>query len=161
LRVDPARLGADDDGGFDPIQDLLDDARRWNRVRTAGIIEPQDFLGRLVGQLLGARLDGVGGRLELCPAMPEGWRAMTVRRLRAHRTLLDIQVRRRAEWSTLNLAVLFGPPIAVAVSLPEAVSVSRVAVDDVPLEGPRATFTAGREHEVTLYLGLGGVRPSP
>jgi hypothetical protein len=156
--VDPARLVGDDDG-FDPVEELLDDARRWDRVRAAGIIAPEDFLGRLVGGLWGARLDGAGGRLELCPAMPDGWKAMTVRRLRAHRTLLDIQVRRRAEWATLNLALVFGPPIAVAVSLPDPLTVSRVAVDAVPLFGPRATFTAAGEHEVTLYLGIGDAHP--
>ncbi|MEO8451486.1 MAG: hypothetical protein ABI647_16955 [Gemmatimonadota bacterium] len=132
---------------------LRDDARRWARVRGENVIDPQDFLGRMVGGLWGARLDGAGGRLELAPFVPPGWRRMAVRRLRAHRTLVDFETRFRSEWLTLKLAVMFGPPIAVAVGAGNGLAVAGVTVDDVPLGAARAIFTASGEHEVMLFLG--------
>jgi hypothetical protein len=48
--------------------------------------------------------------------------------------------------------VRFGPPLAVAISSPVE-SVARVTVDDIPLVGPRAIFTAEAEHEVVLLYG--------
>ena len=66
---------------------------------------------------------------------------------------MDLDIRAKAEWVTVRLAVMFGPPIAVALGLPEHFGVARVAVDEVPLPAARAVFTAAGEHEVTLYLG--------
>ncbi len=154
LRVDPA--GRSDRWVGEDVTGLIEDAREWYRIRRSDLLDPEEFLGRLVGLLIGARVDGIGGRLELEPMLPEGWRGIKVRRLRAHRTLIDLEVRRRAEWVTIRLAVMFGPPIAVTVALPEDESVARVTVDEIAVEGPRATFTAGGEHEVTLYLGVSG-----
>jgi len=153
LRVDPA---AEAPGGWEgeDVAGVLEDARTWARVRGNDVIEPHDFLRRVVGLLLGARLDGVGGRLELRPSLPDGWKSLGVRRLRAHRTLLDLEIKRRAEWITVRIAVMFGPPVAVAVGWAGDQPVSRVLVDEVALEGTRAIFTAAGEHEVTLYLGL-------
>jgi len=153
LRVDPAPALGQAAWEQDDTDSLLDDARRWHRVRSPGIIEPDEFLGRVVGGLFGARLDGIGGRLELAPSIPDGWRSMAARRLRAHRTLLDVEVKPRAEWVTVRLAVMFGPPIAVAVGLPEEQPVARVTADEIPLDGPRAILTAADEHEVVLFLG--------
>ena len=48
---------------------------------------------------------------------------------------------------------MFGPAIALLVGLPELQPVTRVTVDEVPLDGPRAIFTAQAEHEVTLFHG--------
>ena len=154
MRVDPARPD-----GFDwDIQDfgaLRAEARRWVRVRGTNVIDPDEFLGDLVAGLWGARFDGAGGRLELAPFVPEGWRRMAVRRLRVHRTLIDVEARFRAEWLTLKFAVMFGPPISVAVGAGAGLgaSVAGVTVDDVPLGGTRAIFTAAGEHEVMLFLG--------
>lgn len=152
LRVDPAgpRVREWDEA---EIAGLLEDARLWRRIRSAAAVEPADLLERVVGGLLGARYDGVGGRLELVPWLPEDWRSLVVRRLRVHRTLLDVDIRARAEWVTVRLAVMFGPPIAVALGLPAHFGVARVAVDEVPLPAARAVFTAAGEHEITLYLG--------
>ncbi|MSR03489.1 MAG: hypothetical protein EXR94_12245 [Gemmatimonadetes bacterium] len=135
------------------IADLLADARLWCRVRSDAVMDPANFLERVVGGLLGAQSDGIGGRLELVPWLPDGWRTLVVRRLRVHRTLVDVDIRARAEWVTVRLAVAFGPPIAVALGLPGHFGVARVAVDEVPLPAERAIFTAAGEHEVTLYLG--------
>ena len=153
LRVDPAPAVGQPGWDRDDTEALLDDARRWHRVRSQDLIDPDEFLGRVVGGLFGARLDGIGGRLELAPSIPDGWRTMAARRLRAHRTLLDVELKPRAEWVTVRLAVMFGPPIAVAVGLPEAIRVTRVTADEIPLEGSRAIFTAADEHEVVLFLG--------
>lgn len=136
------------------VAGVVEDARTWARVRAGNLIEPDEFLRRVVGLLLGAGIDGVGGRLELRPALPDAWKSLSVRRLRAHRTLLDVDIKRRAEWITVRLAVMFGPPIAMAVGWGGDQPVARVAVDEVPLEGTRGVFTAAGEHEVTLYLGL-------
>ncbi len=120
------------------------------------MLDPVDLLGRVTGLLLGARQDGAGGRLELCPDLPDGWKSFKVRRLRSHRTLLDLEVRPRADWVTVRLAVRFGPAIAVRVRLPASLAVSRVAVDDVPLESRQAIFTLEGEHEIIFYLGATG-----
>ncbi|HTL04993.1 MAG TPA: glycosyl hydrolase family 65 protein, partial [Gemmatimonadales bacterium] len=61
--------------------------------------------------LFGARADAAGGRFELAPWIPAGWRTMALRRLRCHRTLLSVDVRPRAEWVTVRLEVGFGPAI--------------------------------------------------
>jgi hypothetical protein len=107
----------------------------------------------VVGGLWGARIDAGGGRLELAPSMPAEWRTMAIRRLRAYRTLLDLEFRARAEWATVRLALKFGPPIPVLVRLPEPANVVRVTVDEIPLDARQAIFTAQHEHEVTLFRG--------
>jgi hypothetical protein len=152
LRVNPARAG---DGAFeaDDLEELLDDARRWHRVRDPGVLDPEEFLARVVGGLFGVRADGAGGRLEVCPFVAEGWRAYRLRRVRSHRTLLDLEVRPRADWVTVRLAVTFGPPPAVVVALPDDVAVNGVSADETPLEGVRAVFTAIDEHEVVFFTG--------
>jgi hypothetical protein len=152
LRVEPAGLVPvlwDDD----EQAALVDDAKRWDRVRSPGMLDPAELASRVVGGLWGARVDAGGGRLELVPAMPPEWKTMAIRRLRAYRTLLDLELRSRAEWATLRLAVKFGPPIPVLVRLPEPANVVRVTVDEIPLESHRAIFTAQHEHEVTLFRG--------
>lgn len=152
MRVDPAgsQFASWDEAD---IADLLDDVRMWRRLRSDSAVDPADLVRRVVGGLLGASYDGVGGRLELQPWLPEGWRHLVVRRLRIHRTLIDVDIRAKAEWITVRLAVMFGPPIAVGLRLPDHFGVARVAVDEVPLAAARAIFTAAGEHEVTLYLG--------
>jgi hypothetical protein len=152
LRVDQAGRGERPWDESD-LAGLLEDARLWYRVRDDRILDPQELLDAVVGGLWGARLGGAGGRLELRPSMPPGWKSMAIRRLRAHRSLLDVEVKARAEWTTVRLALVFGPPIAVLVRLPETEPVSRIAVDEIPLQGTQAIFTAQAEHEVTLYRG--------
>ncbi|MEZ4457659.1 MAG: hypothetical protein R2882_14090 [Gemmatimonadales bacterium] len=78
--------------------------------------------------------------------------SLRVRRLRAYRTLIDLEVRNRAEWVTVRLAARFGPPLAVRVALGGERVVGRVTVDEVPLHGSEAIFTLASEHEVTFYL---------
>lgn len=112
---------------------------------------PEDFLREVIAGLFGVRSDADGGRFEVVPWLPEGWKAMAVRRLRLHRTILDLEVRPRAEWSSVRLNVTFGPAIAVAVSLRNAGTIGRVTVDEIPLQGNRAIFTAQGEHEVMFF----------
>lgn len=133
------------------VDELLDDARRWERVRDPGLLDPHELLERVVGGLFGARIDGAGYRLELRPTVPDGWRRFGLRRLRAHRTLIDLELRPRAEWITVRIRVTFGPSVAVELTLPEPWEVIRATVDEVALEGARALFTATAEHEVVLF----------
>ncbi len=138
------------------VDGLIDDVRAWHRVRKPGMLDPTALLGRVTGLLLGAEQGGAGGRLELCPDLPDGWKSLKVKRLRSHRTLLDLEIRPRAEWVTVRIAVRFGPAIPVRVRLPEACGVSRVTVDDVPLESRQAILTVQGEHEIMFYLGAAG-----
>ncbi len=151
LRANPA---SPDRAAFeqDDFDELIEDVRRWARVRDPHLLRPETLLDRVVGGLFGVRVDGPGGRLEVAPFLPEGWRGFGLRRLRCHRTLIDLEVRPRAEWVTLRLAVTFGPPLATAVSLPDF-AVGGVSVDDTALESVRAVFTAHDEHEVVFYAG--------
>jgi hypothetical protein len=153
LRLDPARAIAAAPWDDDDTDALVDDAKRWVRVGGDGVIDAHEFLGRLLGGLLGARVDGLGGRLELQPSLPAGWKRLVLRRVRANRTLLDLEIKARAEWLTIKLAVMFGPPMPMVISSPVH-SVSRVSVDEIPMVGPRALFTAAGEHEVTLFYGV-------
>lgn len=116
------------------------------------MLDPERLLDRVVGGLFGVRADGAGGRLEIAPFLPDGWRAFGLRRLRSHRTVLDLEVRPRAEWVTVRLAVTFGPALPAQVSLRDY-PVGGVTVDETPLEGVRAVFTAHDEHEVVFYAG--------
>jgi hypothetical protein len=153
LRANPARAVRDAIWADDDTAALLEDARLWHRVRADNVIDAEEFLGRLVGGLLGIHLDGLGGRLEMSPTLPAGWRQFQVHRLRAHRTLLDLEIKPRAEWLTIKVALMFGPPLPAVVSS-ATMAVSRVTVDEIPLEGSRAAFTIGGEHEVALFYGV-------
>ena len=101
----------------DDLDALLEDARRWHRVGRHAIDEAEAVLAEVVGGLWGARADGEGGRFELSPWIVPGWKSMALRRLRLHRTLIDVEVRPRAEWITCRLESTFGPPIAISLSL--------------------------------------------
>lgn len=150
VRADPS-FEEDDWSGAD-FDRLVQDARQWRRVGAAAL-DPQGFLVEVVGGLWGVRADTAGGRFEVAPWVPEGWRSLALRRLRCHRTLLDVEVRPRAEWITVRLSVTFGPSIALVLSVRNAGRITGVSVDEVPLEGRRAIFTADGEHEAVFFLG--------
>jgi hypothetical protein len=135
---------------------LLEDARAFQRVGPHTLSDPEGFLREVVAGLFGVRADVEGGRFAVSPWMAEGWRSIAIRRLRFHRTLLDIEVRPRAEWATIRLNLTFGPPIAVALSVRNAGPVGRITVDETPLEGDRAIFTVSGEHEAMFFFE-GGV----
>lgn len=158
VRADPDRRWADWDAS--DLAHLLQEAESFRRVGPEGLSDPPAFLHEVVGGLFGARAEVEGGRFELAPWLTEGWRSMALRRLRCHRTLLDVEVRPRAEWATVRLEVTFGPPIALALGLRNAGAIARITVDEIPLEGAprlgRAVFTVGEEHEaVFFYQGEG------
>jgi hypothetical protein len=132
---------------------LIEECRIFRRVGGPDVLDPDAVIREVVAGLFGARGDAVGGRFELVPWLPESWRTMALRRLRCHRTLVDIEVRPRAEWATVRLAVTFGPPIALALGVRNTGPVARVTVDEVPLEGARAIFTLSGEHEAMFFFG--------
>jgi hypothetical protein len=129
---------------------LIEEARVFRRAGASAL--PPGIIREVVAGLFGVRADAEGGRFELSPWVPDGWRTMALRRLRCHRTLLDIEIRPRAEWATVRLEVTFGPTIALALSLRNVGPIGRVTVDEVALEGNRAIFTASGEHEVMFFF---------
>jgi hypothetical protein len=149
VRADPSP-GLPEWDGFD-LTDLLERAAVFRRVGAASLPDPADLVRGVAVGLFGARADAEGGRFALAPWVPEGWRSFALRRLRCHRTLVDVEVRPRAEWATVRLAVTFGPPIALALTLRNVGQVARITVDEVALEGERAVFTASAEHEAMFF----------
>ncbi len=131
----------------------MEAARAFRRVGPGAAPPPAAVFDQVVAGLFGIRADGAGGRFEIAPWIPEGWRSMVLRRLRCHRTLLDFEVKARAEWLTLRFDLVFGPPIPLSVTVRNAGPVGRIAVDEIPLGGERAVFTLQELHEVIFFLG--------
>ena len=132
---------------------LVEEARGFRRVGAPALPDPDGFLREIVDGLFGARADQAGGRYAIAPWVPEGWSSMALRRLRCHRTIVDVDVRPRAEWATVRLAVSFGPPIPLALGVRNTKPVARVVVDDVPLARDTAIFTLSAEHEAVFFYG--------
>lgn len=156
MRRDPAGVRADPGDRLDwehaEFAALVELAKSFRRVGPAALPEPEQMLRDVVAGLFGARSDAGGGRFELAPWLPEGWRSMALRRLRCHRALVDIELRPRAEWVTLKLELGFGPAIALSVGLRNVGSIERITVDEVALEGERAIFTLQGQHELVFFL---------
>ena len=132
--------------------ELLERARDFRRIGAVALGEPESFLREIVAGLFGARADAEGGRFALAPWLPEGWRSLALRRLRCHRTLLGVEVRPRAEWTTVRLELNFGPAIPLALSLRNVGAIARITVDEVALEGERAIFTLQGQHEAVFFF---------
>jgi hypothetical protein len=130
---------------------LLSEGWAFERVGPEALPDPAGFLREVVAGLFGAAADQAGGRFALSPWLVPGWRRMALRRLRMHRTVVDVDVRPRAEWVTVRVEVTFGPPVPVAVSVRNGGRISRVTVDDVVLDSERVVFTVSGEHEVMFF----------
>lgn len=157
MRRDPAGVRADPGPGLPDweqadFEELLERSRSFRRVGAAALPEPVDLLRDVVAGLFGARADAAGGRFELAPWLPPGWRSLALYRLRCHRTLLGVELRPRAEWATVRLELSFGPAIALALSLRNVGAIARVTVDEIPLEGQRAIFTLQGRHEAVFFF---------
>ena len=135
---------------------LVEEAKGFRRVGAHALPDPAAFLRELVGGLFGARADQAGGRFQLSPWVPEGWQSMALRRVRFHRTLVNVELRPRAEWTTVRLEVSFGPPIPLALTLRNTPPVARVTVDEVALARDLAIFTLSGEHEIVFFYGDSG-----
>jgi len=134
----------------------MEEAKGFRRVGAHALPDPAAFLREVVGGLFGARAEQAGGRFGLSPWVPEGWQSMALRRVRFHRTLVDVELRPRAEWTTVRLAVSFGPPIPLALTLRNTLPVARVTVDEVALARDLAIFTLSAEHEIVFFYGAAG-----
>lgn len=150
MRADPGSALAEWDASDFAL--LVEEARTFRRVGTHTLADPEAFLREVIAGLFGVRADAEGGRFVIAPWLPHGWRSMAVRRLRFHRSLVDIEVRPRAEWASVRLKLTFGPPIALALSLRNTGPVGRVTVDEIALQGDRAIFTLSGEHEAMFFL---------
>jgi hypothetical protein len=71
---------------------LVEEARRFRRVGAHALPDPEAFLREVVGGLFGVRSDAEADASSLAPWLPDGWRAMAIRRLRFHRALVDVEV---------------------------------------------------------------------
>lgn len=132
---------------------LMEEAKGFCRVGAQALPDPAAFLRELVGGLFGARADQAGGRFQLSPWVPEGWQRVALHRLRFHRTLVDVELRPRAEWTTVRLELSFGPPIPLALTLRNTAPIARVTVDEVALARDLAIFTLSAEHEIVFFYG--------
>lgn len=130
---------------------LLITAQAFGRVGPRALPDGAGFLRDIVSGLFGAATDLAGGRFALSPWLVPEWRRMALRRLRLHRTLVDIEIRPRSEWATVRLEVTFGPPVPLALSVRNGGIVSRVTVDEVVVETERVVFTASGEHEAMFF----------
>jgi hypothetical protein len=139
------------------LDHLLMEGRGFRRVGHRALPDPAGFLREVTSGLFGAAADLDGGRFAVSPWLVEGWRRMALRRLRLHRTLLDIEVRPRAEWVTVRLQVTFGPPVPVALSIRNGGPVSRITVDDVALDSEQVVLVVSGEHEVMFFYRGGQV----
>lgn len=149
MRADPGPgLPEWDEADF---EELLDRARQFRRVGAKALPEPATLLREVVAGLFGLHSDAAGGRFELAPWLPTGWRSLALRRVRCHRTLVSADVRPRSEWATVKLELNFGPPIALALGLRNVGSIARMTVDEIPLEGQRAIFTLQGQHEAVFF----------
>ena len=131
---------------------LVEEARTFRRVGTHTMPDPESFLREVVAGLFGVRSDAEGGRFVIAPWLPDGWRSMALRRLRLHRSLVDVEVRPRAEWAVVRLALTFGPAVALSLSVRNTGPVARVTVDEIALQGDRGIFTLSGEHEAMFFF---------
>ena len=152
VRAAPGPPAAEWDGS--DFSHLIEEARTFRRVGAKALPDPAGFLREVVDGLFGARADDPGGRFALAPWVPEGWHSLALRRLRLHRTLVDVEVRPRAEWVTVRLSVSFGPTIPLALSVRNTPPVARVTVDEVALVRDQAVFTLSAEHELVFFYGV-------
>jgi len=150
VRADPAPALEEWDAADFTL--LIEEARAFRRVGPRALRDPEGFLREVVAGLFWVRADTEGGRFAVAPWLPDGWRSLALRRVRLHRTLLDVEVRPRAEWATVRLNLTFGPPIALALSLRNVGKVGRITVDETVLQGDRAIFTVSGEHEAMFFF---------
>ncbi|HEU5218518.1 MAG TPA: hypothetical protein VFU23_07655 [Gemmatimonadales bacterium] len=131
---------------------LLEEARTFRRVGAHAVPDAEAFLREVVAGLFGVRADGEGGRFIVAPWLRSDWRSMAIRRLRLHRSIVDVEVRPRVEWAAIRLRLTFGPSIALALSVRNAGPVGRVTMDEIPLQGDRPVFTLTDEHEAMFFF---------
>jgi hypothetical protein len=150
VRADP---GSDlSEWGESDFALLIEEARAFRRVGARALPDPEAFLREVVAGLFGVRSDAEGGRFVMAPWRADGWRSMALRRLRLHRSLVEVEVRPRAEWVGVRLKMTFGPPVSLALSVRNAGPVARVTVDEIALQGDRAIFTLAGEHEAMFFF---------
>jgi hypothetical protein len=147
----PGISGADWDGA--DFARMVEEARLFKRVGAQALADPAGFIRDVVDGLFGVRADRAGGRYDLAPWVPDGWPRLALRRLRCHRSLVDLELRPRAEWCTVRLSLEFGPAIPVSLSVRNTPPVARITVDEIALAGDLAVFTLAGEHEAVFYYG--------
>jgi hypothetical protein len=108
-------------------------------------------VGGALGGLWGVIRHASNDELHLRPLLPAAWPGMALRRLRAGRTLLDLELRRRRGDLVARVHRLFGPRLVVTLE-PRGCSFQSAVVDDVELYGGRARFEAADRH-VILFRG--------
>jgi hypothetical protein len=104
--------------------------------------------------VLGARPDALAGRLSLTPHLPARWNACEWRGLHVGHTTLDVRVGASPDRVIVRLRRTAGGRLSVTVApaLPAGRSVTRVTVDEQPVEARASESWGCRHAEVSLEL---------
>jgi len=93
-----------------------------------------------------------GRTLSLSISLPPTGTALTVNRIRAGRTVLDLRARARPERVVVQIGVRFGPPLPIHLELSGPWEVQQVLVDENAVDGRSAALVASHEHEVQFLV---------
>ena len=137
----------------DRARGAFDEVLHGTEYRSAGICADQAWSAAMV---LSPVIEGLWGVVPSAPEeavlvtpwLPPEWSRMMLRRLRVGRTVLDIELRRRAGQLITRVARTFGPGIQIKLAPRTDAPIQSVMVDDVELGGTGAQFQVRDVHEV-------------
>jgi hypothetical protein len=137
----------------DRARGAFDEVLHGTEYRNGGICPDQAWsaamvLSPMIEGLWGAVPSAPDESVTLSPWLPPEWARMTLRRLRVGRTVLDIELRRRAGQLIARVSRRFGPGLQLKLAPRTDAPIAGVMVDDVMLGGTRAQFQVRDEHEV-------------
>lgn len=98
--------------------------------------------------LWGVRPDALARNVTLHPSLPNGWREMTLERLRVGATTLAAKAVRRPGVFALKLQRTHGPAITVRLAPRLSFTPAGVFAQEEPLSGPEVTFVLNEDGEV-------------
>jgi hypothetical protein len=95
------------------------------------------------------------GQLVLRPRLPDGVGSIEAHRVRVHRTVLDLSVRRRPGALVVRLGKRFGPDLGVDLAWAGPERVTDILLDEQRLTAATVRFLARHEHEAQFFLADG------
>lgn len=141
----------------DRARGAFDEVLHGTEYRNAGICPDQAWSAAMV---LSPMIEGLWGvvpsapdeSVSLAPWLPPEWARMTLHRLRIGRTVLDVELRRRAGQIIARVVRSFGPGLQLKLVPRTDAPIQSVMVDDVTLGGSGAQFQVRDVHEVIFSL---------